>query len=117
MSKSVPDVFRDCVCLCTWAIGLFQRAQIPSDQINHSGLRETKGKMRLQQSVLDKLSRSSKVTQRPVLRCISPKICIFYTCAHCLALFLQVKGELKMENQRLKDENGALIRVITKLSK
>ncbi|XP_040060825.2 protein phosphatase 1 regulatory subunit 12B [Gasterosteus aculeatus] len=30
---------------------------------------------------------------------------------------LKVKGELKMENQRLKDENGALIRVITKLSK
>ncbi|XP_044028043.1 protein phosphatase 1 regulatory subunit 12B-like isoform X3 [Siniperca chuatsi] len=29
----------------------------------------------------------------------------------------QVKAELKMENQRLKDENGALIRVITKLSK
>ncbi|TNN45879.1 Protein phosphatase 1 regulatory subunit 12B [Liparis tanakae] len=29
----------------------------------------------------------------------------------------QVKGELKVENQRLKDENGALIRVITKLSK
>lgn len=34
-----------------------------------------------------------------------------------LVLFLQVKEELKMENQRLKDENGALIRVITKLSK
>lgn len=32
-------------------------------------------------------------------------------------LWLQVKEELKMENQRLKDENGALIRVITKLSK
>ncbi|GAA6216807.1 protein phosphatase 1 regulatory subunit 12B-like [Lates japonicus] len=30
---------------------------------------------------------------------------------------LKVKAELKMENQRLKDENGALIRVITKLSK
>ncbi|XP_068599071.1 protein phosphatase 1 regulatory subunit 12B-like [Brachionichthys hirsutus] len=30
---------------------------------------------------------------------------------------LKVKEELKMENQRLKDENGALIRVITKLSK
>ncbi|KAK5872084.1 hypothetical protein PBY51_012815 [Eleginops maclovinus] len=30
---------------------------------------------------------------------------------------LKVKTELKMENQRLKDENGALIRVITKLSK
>ncbi|XP_034388769.1 protein phosphatase 1 regulatory subunit 12B-like isoform X2 [Cyclopterus lumpus] len=30
---------------------------------------------------------------------------------------LKVKGELKVENQRLKDENGALIRVITKLSK
>ncbi|KAM7402491.1 hypothetical protein PAMP_017723 [Pampus punctatissimus] len=29
----------------------------------------------------------------------------------------QVKADLKMENQRLKDENGALIRVITKLSK
>nr|XP_019952321.1 PREDICTED: protein phosphatase 1 regulatory subunit 12B-like isoform X2 [Paralichthys olivaceus] len=29
----------------------------------------------------------------------------------------KVKAELKMENQRLKDENGALIRVITKLSK
>ncbi|KAF3856666.1 hypothetical protein F7725_017389 [Dissostichus mawsoni] len=29
----------------------------------------------------------------------------------------QVKAELNMENQRLKDENGALIRVITKLSK
>nr|XP_046239009.1 protein phosphatase 1 regulatory subunit 12B-like isoform X2 [Scatophagus argus] len=29
----------------------------------------------------------------------------------------KVKEELKMENQRLKDENGALIRVITKLSK
>jgi len=35
----------------------------------------------------------------------------------CLMLSLQVKAELKMENQRLKDENGALIRVITKLSK
>lgn len=43
----------------------------------------------------------------------------FYVCAHfsCLVLFLQVKAELKTENQRLKDENGALIRVITKLSK
>ncbi|KAM6947023.1 protein phosphatase 1 regulatory subunit 12B-like [Lycodopsis pacificus] len=30
---------------------------------------------------------------------------------------LKVKAEMKMENQRLKDENGALIRVITKLSK
>ncbi|KAM4613725.1 protein phosphatase 1 regulatory subunit 12B-like [Polymixia lowei] len=30
---------------------------------------------------------------------------------------LKVKTELKMENQRLKDENGALIRVISKLSK
>ncbi|XP_022597721.1 protein phosphatase 1 regulatory subunit 12B-like [Seriola dumerili] len=30
---------------------------------------------------------------------------------------LKVKAELKTENQRLKDENGALIRVITKLSK
>ncbi|CAL1609092.1 unnamed protein product [Knipowitschia caucasica] len=30
---------------------------------------------------------------------------------------LKVKAELKSENQRLKDENGALIRVITKLSK
>ncbi|XP_056293631.1 protein phosphatase 1 regulatory subunit 12B-like isoform X2 [Pseudoliparis swirei] len=30
---------------------------------------------------------------------------------------IKVKGELKVENQRLKDENGALIRVITKLSK
>ncbi|XP_010728434.3 protein phosphatase 1 regulatory subunit 12B isoform X2 [Larimichthys crocea] len=29
----------------------------------------------------------------------------------------KVKAELKMENQRLKDENGALIRVISKLSK
>ncbi|XP_059185611.1 protein phosphatase 1 regulatory subunit 12B-like isoform X2 [Centropristis striata] len=29
----------------------------------------------------------------------------------------KVKQELKMENQRLKDENGALIRVISKLSK
>lgn len=33
------------------------------------------------------------------------------------SLFPQIKAELKMENQRLKDENGALIRVITKLSK
>ncbi|XP_030585779.1 protein phosphatase 1 regulatory subunit 12B isoform X2 [Archocentrus centrarchus] len=30
---------------------------------------------------------------------------------------LKIKAELKTENQRLKDENGALIRVITKLSK
>ncbi|XP_060899387.1 protein phosphatase 1 regulatory subunit 12B-like [Labrus mixtus] len=30
---------------------------------------------------------------------------------------LKAKAELKMENQKLKDENGALIRVITKLSK
>ncbi|KAM9409576.1 protein phosphatase 1 regulatory subunit 12B-like [Pholidichthys leucotaenia] len=30
---------------------------------------------------------------------------------------LKVKAELKTENQRLKDENGALIRVISKLSK
>ncbi|XP_076003406.1 protein phosphatase 1 regulatory subunit 12B-like [Genypterus blacodes] len=30
---------------------------------------------------------------------------------------VKVKSELKMENQRLKDENGALIRVISKLSK
>ncbi|KAM7423057.1 hypothetical protein PAMA_010878 [Pampus argenteus] len=30
---------------------------------------------------------------------------------------VKVKADLKMENQRLKDENGALIRVITKLSK
>ncbi|XP_032369450.1 protein phosphatase 1 regulatory subunit 12B [Etheostoma spectabile] len=30
---------------------------------------------------------------------------------------LKVKADLNIENQRLKDENGALIRVITKLSK
>lgn len=30
---------------------------------------------------------------------------------------LKVQTDLKMENQRLKDENGALIRVISKLSK
>ncbi|XP_029006617.1 protein phosphatase 1 regulatory subunit 12B-like [Betta splendens] len=30
---------------------------------------------------------------------------------------LKVKADLKTENQKLKDENGALIRVITKLSK
>lgn len=30
---------------------------------------------------------------------------------------LKVRTELKNENQRLKDENGALIRVISKLSK
>lgn len=44
---------------------------------------------------------------------------VIYICAHFsyLMLFLQVKAELKMENQRLKDENGALIRVISKLSK
>lgn len=30
---------------------------------------------------------------------------------------LQVFTELKSDNQRLKDENGALIRVISKLSK
>ncbi|XP_061784850.1 protein phosphatase 1 regulatory subunit 12B-like isoform X1 [Nerophis lumbriciformis] len=30
---------------------------------------------------------------------------------------LKVKAEVETENQRLKDENGALIRVITKLSK
>lgn len=30
---------------------------------------------------------------------------------------LQVLTELKSDNQRLKDENGALIRVISKLSK
>lgn len=29
----------------------------------------------------------------------------------------QVLGDLKADNQRLKDENGALIRVISKLSK
>lgn len=34
-----------------------------------------------------------------------------------LVFSCQAKEELKMENQRLKDENGALIRVITKLSK
>lgn len=34
-----------------------------------------------------------------------------------LVFLCQAKEELKMENQRLKDENGALIRVITKLSK
>lgn len=32
-------------------------------------------------------------------------------------LSLQVLTELKSDNQRLKDENGALIRVISKLSK
>lgn len=31
--------------------------------------------------------------------------------------FLQAKEELMLENQKLKDENGALVRVITKLSK
>lgn len=31
--------------------------------------------------------------------------------------FLQAKEELMLENQRLKDENGALICVITKMSK
>lgn len=30
---------------------------------------------------------------------------------------LKVLGDLKADNQRLKDENGALIRVISKLSK
>lgn len=50
-----------------------------------------------------------------------PKGCIFSVTALlsvlCLVLSPQVKSELKMENQRLKDENGALIRVISKLSK
>uniref|UniRef100_A0A4W5Q3B5 cGMP-dependent protein kinase interacting domain-containing protein n=2 Tax=Salmoninae TaxID=504568 RepID=A0A4W5Q3B5_9TELE len=30
---------------------------------------------------------------------------------------LKVLGDLRADNQRLKDENGALIRVISKLSK
>lgn len=38
---------------------------------------------------------------------------MYFSCA----LSPKVKAELKIENQRLKDENGALIRVITKLSK
>lgn len=37
--------------------------------------------------------------------------------ANVLEAEKKIKAELKMENQRLKDENGALIRVITKLSK
>ena len=46
-------------------------------------------------------------------------VSLFYLSAHfsCPVLSPQAKEELKMENQRLKDENGALIRVITKLSK
>lgn len=32
-------------------------------------------------------------------------------------IFFQQMDALKTENQRLKDENGALIRVISKLSK
>lgn len=34
-----------------------------------------------------------------------------------LSLVLQMLPDLKADNQRLKDENGALIRVISKLSK
>lgn len=34
-----------------------------------------------------------------------------------VCLCLKVLGDLKADNQRLKDENGALIRVISKLSK
>lgn len=36
---------------------------------------------------------------------------------HASSSALQVLTELKSDNQRLKDENGALIRVISKLSK
>lgn len=65
---------------------------------------------------------------------IGPDVCVLLnvaaqdlTCLHHISstdqvafnsgCFLQAKEELLMENQRLKDENGALIRVITKLSK
>lgn len=34
-----------------------------------------------------------------------------------LLLLLQVLGDLRADNQRLKDENAALIRVISKLSR
>lgn len=46
--------------------------------------------------------------------------CILLTLQMCWHKFLpcsQVLTELKSDNQRLKDENGALIRVISKLSK
>lgn len=43
------------------------------------------------------------------------KVVVLATSA--MLLCLQVRTELKNENQRLKDENGALIRVISKLSK
>lgn len=35
----------------------------------------------------------------------------------CHVFFLKVLGDLKADNQRLKDENAALIRVISKLSR
>lgn len=48
---------------------------------------------------------------------------VFNLCASFLFFFLspqlhlQVLVDLRADNQRLKDENGALIRVISKLSK
>lgn len=41
----------------------------------------------------------------------------FLICCNELHFYHQVLVDLRADNQRLKDENGALIRVISKLSK
>ncbi|XP_056293630.1 protein phosphatase 1 regulatory subunit 12B-like isoform X1 [Pseudoliparis swirei] len=67
--------------------------------------------------IQDQLQRAQKdcgsnrlETEKKESRCLQKKI-------SDMEEQIKVKGELKVENQRLKDENGALIRVITKLSK
>jgi len=61
--------------------------------------------------VVDKVA-MDRSCRRMSINCICI-LCIMYICTFVFQLLEQFRSE----NQRLKDENGALIRVISKLSK
>lgn len=57
---------------------------------------------------------------RPAVFCLFKAEFVFLRALRlkrCLLMCLQVLGDLRADNQRLKDENAALIRVISKLSR
>uniref|UniRef100_A0A673ZPC1 Protein phosphatase 1, regulatory subunit 12C n=1 Tax=Salmo trutta TaxID=8032 RepID=A0A673ZPC1_SALTR len=69
---------------------------------------------------LERLRQSQESnTERPALleleRFVSPLLNCLYSCLGSISLLVLV--DLRADNQRLKDENAALIRVISKLSK
>lgn len=82
-----------------------------------AGIQSFKNKM------LEIFCRSDRFSGKRRSKHFGSRLCLNWLCI-TLPLFnrtsafsLQVLTDLKSDNQRLKDENGALIRVISKLSK